>query len=492
MNQLDVALAARSFRAGRAIRSANFRHRRLAVDPLALVFWQLGGEPFSAAAIGYGRQRGELQLSVAGDPRNRDLAFAALLQLARWFNSQFEEDAEDREILSGGNHESTVACNAPQVLVANAATIEMIGRLGRRLAYLPTDGRTPAPAELVRLGQHLQFLHRHSRTAGQQLIVSMTDLLAQHWATPLSDIEKQSLGALNAYIAPPSGLNGFYAAAAQERETVGPVPSGEEDIALDPLVREFNARRGGNTSSAAIRPLLRLIENHYRPLVERTWAQTWNARDRESAWPEAPSVSRRWDEDRAAYTRHIDWISQNGRTRTRQTARQAAVRLQTLENATARLEAEEACDDPLRMIPYILQNKAVTGRVLRIDSDYRERVNTRMMRRPLVTLLSQDPCLIPRGRELWWTRAADGREYVIHEVQPNAGGGSLVTLKLLTSTSTAPMPQVGSEACFSIHSTGNGWVTRLPMAEPWSHRPPADLVLPTSIEGGGADDSASQ
>src|SRR5579863_8578431 len=101
MNQLDVALVARSFRAGRAIRSANFRHRRLVADPITLVLWQLGGEPFSAAAVGYGRRRRDLQLAVAGDPRNRDLAFAALLQLARWFNPEFERYAEDREEARG-------------------------------------------------------------------------------------------------------------------------------------------------------------------------------------------------------------------------------------------------------------------------------------------------------------------------------------------------------------------------------------------------------
>ena len=134
MNQLDVALVARSFRAGRAIRSANFLHRRLTVDPITLVLWQLGGEPFSAAAIGYGRCRQDLQITVAGDPRNRDLAFAAMLQLARWFNPEFERYAEDREAVAQGNAEFVTARTAPQVVVANGATVEMIGRLGRRLA----------------------------------------------------------------------------------------------------------------------------------------------------------------------------------------------------------------------------------------------------------------------------------------------------------------------------------------------------------------------
>jgi hypothetical protein len=52
MNHLDIALAARSFTSGRGVRSCTVRHRRLVPNPLAVVLWQLGAEPFSAAAIG--------------------------------------------------------------------------------------------------------------------------------------------------------------------------------------------------------------------------------------------------------------------------------------------------------------------------------------------------------------------------------------------------------------------------------------------------------
>ena len=59
----------------------------------------------------------------------------------------------------------------------------------------------------------------------------------------------------------------------------------------------------------------------------------------------------------------IDWTATGGHRRTRQTSRQAAMTLRHLEDAEARLLAEEACDDPIRMIPYILDHKAVEGRV---------------------------------------------------------------------------------------------------------------------------------
>jgi hypothetical protein len=118
VNHLEAALAARAFTEGRGIRSALFRHRRLLQRPIAVVAYQLGAEPFSASALGWGDSPDGLHLGVAGEPRNRDLAFALLLRFARWFNDRFERPR----------------VGAQQVIVANAATADMLGRLGRRLA----------------------------------------------------------------------------------------------------------------------------------------------------------------------------------------------------------------------------------------------------------------------------------------------------------------------------------------------------------------------
>jgi hypothetical protein len=480
MNHLDAALAARAYREGRALRTASVRHRRLLPDPLAVVVWHLGAEPFSAAAIGWGDRADRLEMAVAGEPRNRDLAFATLLRFARWFNPRFEAHAADRETFRRGDHAWTRARTAPQVLVANAATAGLLGRLGRRLAYLPTDGPSPADEALVRLGRHFRFLWDHWAVPGQQLLVSLTDLLNGHWATPRSPLERQSLAALDAFIAPPTGEHGFDAAARAEDRPVGPVPTGEDDESLEPLVKLFNERRGAKTDPEVVNRLLGPIEDHYRPLVRHTWELLWRCRDREATYPEAPSVGRRWDEDRDAYTRHMDWMAQDGLRRTRQTPRQAAMTLRRLEEARRLVEAEEACDDPLRMIPYLLENKAVRGRVVAVDREYRERASRSMVRRPLVTLLSPDPCLIPVGKELWWAEQPDGREFVVHAVELATGKGCLVTLKLTTSSGATGLPAVGSAACFSIHTTATGWLGTLPQAAPWTHQPAQQAAVDRS------------
>src|SRR5262245_195833 len=102
MNHLDIVLAARAHQSGRALRSCSLRHRRLVANPLVIVVWQLGAEPFSAAAIAWGSRADRFALAVAGEPRNRDLAFAATLRFARWFNAHFEAHADEREELTKG------------------------------------------------------------------------------------------------------------------------------------------------------------------------------------------------------------------------------------------------------------------------------------------------------------------------------------------------------------------------------------------------------
>lgn len=225
----------------------------------------------------------------------------------------------------------------------------------------------------------------------------------------------------------------------------------------------------------------RLIEAHYRPLLRRAWDLLWRCRDRELARPEAPSVGRRCDADRQDYTWHIDWLNRNGLRRTRQSPRQAALALRTLEEAGRRLEAEEACDDPLRMAGYVLANKAVRGRVVAVDPNHKEPGPKKVFRRPLVTLRSPDPCLMPVGRELWWAAQPDGTGYVVEDVSACPGGGSEVVLKLTTSTATR-LPAAGTDACFSVHSTKSRWLGQLPDEDPWTHLASAPPAAPAPIE----------
>lgn len=474
-------LAARAHVQGRAQRSASLRHRRLIEDPMAIVFWQLGAELFSAAAIGYGRTPSDLTIEIAGDPRNRDLAFRALLEFAGPFIEYFEAPAEDRETITKGNYSFDRSASIPQLIVANTGTIAMIGNLGRRLAYLSTDGPYAADPQLIRLGQHFLFIARHALTPGQQLVVSMTDLTREHWVTALSEYEAASLSALDAYVQPPPGVHGFHAATQAEAAPVGPQPEGEMDAEVEPLVDAFNEARAKRTEPKVVLPLLGPITEHYTPLVQHTFELIWRVHERERATPEAPSVQRRFDVDCDAYIRHIDWTNTVGRRRTRQTHRQAAMTVRELEEAQSLLDAEEATDDPVRMIGYLLDGKALEGEVARVDENNREVVNVRAVRRPLIAVSCEEPCRMPRGRTLYWTEQPQGKGWTVEEITPAPGGGSTVTLKLLTGSFNA-LPVVGERACFSILHTGTHYRQKLPRDAPWTHTPAQAPEAPENIE----------
>src|SRR4029079_10424644 len=104
-------------RGAQPLRRAKYRHRLLHPQPLAIVLYQLGAEPFAAAAIGWGDRHERISFRVAGEPRNRDLAFAMLLEFAHWFNPRFEAPAAERETVTGGDYTFSRARSAPQVLV---------------------------------------------------------------------------------------------------------------------------------------------------------------------------------------------------------------------------------------------------------------------------------------------------------------------------------------------------------------------------------------
>jgi hypothetical protein len=367
------------------------------------------------------------------------------------------------------------------VVVANTASAELLGRLGRRLAYLGNTGTSPADPDLVRLGRHLLFLRDHSAVAGQQLLVTMTELLKTHWATAQSAPERESLAALDAWIDPRPGSTGFEAAARAEALSAGPLAPGDTEEALQPLVERFNRQRSGRSDVETVRPLLAPLVEFYRPLVEAAWTLVWRCWARERELAEAHSVAGRWQIDRQAYTWHVDWLARCGLRRTRPTARQAAATLHRLERAGERLEAEEACDDPLRLVPALLTHQAVRGRVVCIDRQHREPGKTRSVARPLVTIASAQLCRMVPGKKLWWTEEPDGREYLVRGVRALPEGGSEVTLALQTSR-PGRLPGVGTQTCFSVYSTGSGYVPPLPHEPPWTHTTAVPVTPPEDIE----------
>src|SRR6185437_5160346 len=131
-----------------------------------------GTEPYSVGSIAIGRMSSDFELSVPGYPLDRVLLFASLTGAAKAFCAAFESYAagacEDIEHFGAS---LAVPLELPQIVVANGETLALLGRLGRRLAYLPTDGDNPADPALPRWGRHLMWLVEHAQLPGQQLVV---------------------------------------------------------------------------------------------------------------------------------------------------------------------------------------------------------------------------------------------------------------------------------------------------------------------------------
>jgi hypothetical protein len=298
----QAMLAARAYKEGRAQPSAMFRHRAVAKSPLCIVAWQLGAEPYSVGSIAVGTKSSGYKLFVPGYPLDRVLLFAELTAFAREFCTLFEAYAiGPTELVEHFGEELSVPKQLPQIVVANVEAIGLIGRLGRRLAYLPTTGERAADPILPRMGRHFMWLAEHAHMPGQQLVLSATDLLTSHYVTAMSPYEVGSLAAIDAWIEPGRGKDGFHAAEAAERQPVGPTPDPSDGERIYDLMMQFNKARAGSRDPVVVRQCVKPLRELYNDLVEDTWNLIWRALDRERQRPEADSVTGRALEDRIAY-----------------------------------------------------------------------------------------------------------------------------------------------------------------------------------------------
>jgi hypothetical protein len=488
---LDAMLAARVYAEGRAQRRTTLRHIHLADPPLAIAMWRLGGERFRAAAVAWGPLDGPFRLAVAGEPRNRDLYFAALQPFAADLAARVRRSAASKVARQRGSITEYIPVEALQIVVPNRTTVAALGLLGRYLAYLSDRGGiTPHPA-LIEAGKHLRFYSRHARVPGQSLLIPLDRLIADHWATLLSPFEQANLAALDAQIEPLPGEHAFAASAAAEANLhIGPEPTEAIDRITDDLLAEFNSARGTSTDPAVVEPLVRPLRDHYQRLTEPVWELMGRIVARERQLPAAPSVQRRFESDREAFGRHVDWVLQGGRYRTKDTPRQAAVTLRLLENTLERFEADRAIDDPACMIGFLLDGKAIRGRVASVnETKVRGKVN--MVRRAVMALDSPDPVVLPEGKELWWTATASDYPWQVESVHPH-GTGSRVTLLLTAVPTSARLPDVGDVITLSTLHTGAArfWLNP-PQDPPWTHQPAEPAPAPEPIDAGDGEAPAA-
>ncbi|WP_318203373.1 hypothetical protein [Streptomyces sp. SCL15-4] len=502
---------------GRAQPVATVRHRHLSGRPLVFVPLTTAGETGAPLGALVGTDRDAPRLLVVPQPRDRDLRFAFLADLADIVLPYLESYADaveaaertetDPETGKRVKVAAELCADAPQLIVPSRTGLDFVRLLGRSMRFRRTadqdpDAPYPAPPRVPLLGRWLTHYGERSRVPGSSLLLALTEVLSRHWATGQSGLEDEHLGALLAWIDPPAEASGAEAARRAElaRDADGQLlcpPAGPAtDPAFDnrllaPAIERYDRAR--TALAAAEDPLeadarlaaLTRTEREIRDLVESrtrpTWDAVWRGLDLLRALPAGAHVEGRWLRDRWSFTAHRDRVRAGEPPQPRRDdAVTAANKLATREREQARLEAQEALDDPLVMAGRRLAGEAFAGEVTDVVMAYGE--GRRPSPRPLVTVRTDDrPHLAERARVY---RSLDGRPQSAEFVGSEADG--VLTLRVLDRMGRGKEPEPGSvpekgdRVCFTLFEHEQRGGAKLPDPEetPWTHGGPPGEAAP--------------
>ncbi|MFI8965494.1 hypothetical protein ACIGO8_25670 [Streptomyces sp. NPDC053493] len=508
---------------GRAQPLATVRHRHLSERPLVFVPLTTSGEAGAPLGALVGTDPEQPRLLVVPQPRDRDLRFAFLAELADailpYVDSfagaveAVERSETDPETGKKVKVEVELCADAPQLVVPSRAGIEYVRLLGRSMRFRRTaeqDPETPfpAPPRVPLLGRWLTHFGERARVPGSSLLVAATDLLNRHWATGQSSLEDQHLGALLAWIDVPEGGSGAEAALRAElgRDERGQLlcpPAGPAtDPAFDnrllaPAIEAYDRARqalgaaedgeAADTGLAALHGAERAIRGLLAAQLKPTWDAVWRALDLLRELPEGARVEDRWTRDRWSFTGQRDRIAAGEPPQPRRDdAVTAAQKLAAREQAQGQLEAQEALDDPLVLAGRRLAGEAFVAEVVEVTMAWSE--SKRPAPRPLLTVRTQDRPQLGAGVKVY--RSLDGKpqsaEFVGHEPD-----GSLV-LRVLDKMgrgkepAEGSLPEKGERIAWTLfeHEQRMGAKLPDPEATPWTHGGPprADAVeLPDAV-----------
>ncbi|MGW2718912.1 hypothetical protein [Streptomyces sp. NPDC001492] len=511
MSLISTLARLEAVRTGRAQAAATVRHRHLSERPLVFVPLTTAGEAGAPLGALVGTDRDAPRLLAVPQPRDRDLRFAFLAELADVVLPYLDAYAQDVEAAERGETdpetgkrvkvEVELCADAPQLIVPSRAGVDFVRLLGRSMRFRRTaeqdpEAPYPAPPRVPLLGRWLTHFGERARVPGSSLLLAMTDVLARHWATGQSTLEDQHLGALLAWIDPPEGSTGAEAALHAElaRDAKGQLlcpPAGPAtDPAFDnkllaPAIERYDRARSAlavaedgleaddrlGELTAAEREIRELVLSRTLP----TWEKVWQGLDLLRALPDGAHVEERWTRDRWSFTGHRDRIAAGEPPQPRRDdAVTAANKLAAREREQARLEAQEALDDPLVMAGRRLSGEAFAGEVTDVVMAYSE--GKRPSPRPLVTVRTEDrPHL---GERVKVYRSLGGKPQAAEFVGREAE--DLLVLRVVDKMGRGKEPEAGSvpekgdRLCFTLFEHEQRGGPKLPDPEetPWTHGGP--------------------
>ncbi|MFC7791971.1 hypothetical protein ACFUIZ_05505 [Streptomyces cinereoruber] len=511
MSLISTLARMEAVESGRAQPLATVRHRRVSERPLVLVPLTTAGEAGAPLGALVGTDPGEPRLLVVPQPRDRDLRFTFLADLAEEvlpYVDAFTDAVElvernetDAETGKKVRVEVELCADAPQLIVPSRAGIEYVRLLGRSTRFRRTaeqDPETPfpAPPRVPLLGRWLTHFGERARVPGSSLLLAATDLLNRHWATGQSSLEDQHLGALLAWIDPADGVPGREGALRAEagRDERGQLfcpPAGPAtDPAFDnrllaPAIERYDRARQASGAAedpeaaeralgellAAEREVRRLVVSQLKP----TWDAVWRAVGLLRELPEGARVADRWTRDRWSFTAHRDRVAAGEPPQPRRDdAVTAAQKLAAREQAQGQLEAQEALDDPLVLAGRRLAGEAFAAEVVEVVMAWTE--SKRPAPRPLLTVRTDDrPHLAERVRVY---RSLEGKPQAAEFVRYEEDGSLVLRVLDRMGRSKEPaegsVPEKGERIAWTLFEHDQRGGPKLPDPEetPWTHGGP--------------------
>lgn len=511
MSLISTLARLEAVESGRAQPLATVRHRHVSDRPLVLVPLTTAGEAGAPLGALVGSDREEPRLLVVAQPRDRDLRFAFLADLAEevlpYIDSftdvveAAERNETDPETGKKVKVEVDLCADAPQLIVPSRAGIEYVRLLGRSMRFRRTaeqDPETPfpAPPRVPLLGRWLTHFGERARVPGSSLLLSATDLLNRHWATGQSSLEDQHLGALLAWIDPyddESGAEGALRAELgrdREGQLLCPPAGPATDPAFDnrllaPAIERFDRARQALASAEdgataddrlgelrrAEREIRRLIASQLKP----TWDAVWRAVDLLRELPEGARVADRWTRDRWSFTGHRDRVTAGEPPQPRRDdAVTAAQKLAARESAQGQLEAQEALDDPLVLAGRRLAGEAFVAEVAEVTMAWSE--SKRPSPRPLLTVRTDDRPHLGAGVKVY--RSLEGRPQTAEFVRHEEDGSLVLRVTDRMGRSKEPaegsVPEKGERIAWTLFEHDQRVGAKLPDPEetPWTHGGP--------------------
>ncbi|MEU9130337.1 hypothetical protein AB0D08_19900 [Kitasatospora sp. NPDC048540] len=511
MSLLNTLARLEAVRSGRAEPLATVRHRHLSERPMVVVPVAAAGEEGAPLAVLLGTDRLAPRLFIVPQPLNRTQRFDFLAAFAGELLPYLESFADAVEQIEGSEKDPEsgekipvvreLCADAPQLIVPNPGAVRHLALLGRSTRFRRTaedadPGPYPAPPQVPLLGRWLTHLAERAQVPGSSMLLPMTGLLARHWATGQSHLEDQHLAAQLAWHHPPDGLTG--AEAAERAETgrdgdgrllhppAGPLTDPRFDSqVLAPAITRHDAALAAlrqaapaDTDRAALhvkRALERLHEALEAELLP-TWRDLWQGLDLLRGLPPAAHLPERWEGDRWSYTGHRDRVAAGEPPQPRRDdAVTAARKLAQREREQARLDIQEALDDPLAMAGHRLAGEAFSGTVTEVVPEY-DTSGRSPKPRPLVTLATPDRPHADPGREVH--RAGGPPTAQRAEIVAAAPGE--VTVRLLSGMGRkkepepGTVPEVGERVVFTLFELTARQSAPLPEPDdtPWTHGGP--------------------